>query len=147
MTHAASVRPASVGRATARPGRRRRMVVLALVLSAPLVGAACGGDGESAAPGIESGDESAAATYEYVIPVGAGEALDAGRPLEILPAELQVQVGESIRIVNEDDRGHTVGPFFVGANETLTQRFSSPGEFVGVCTVHPSGEFVLTVNA
>ena len=69
-----------------------------------------------------------------------------GAPLTILPAELEVQVGETIRIVNEDDRGHSVGPFFVGANETLTQRFSSPGEFVGICTVHPSGEFVLVVN-
>ena len=88
-----------------------------------------------------------AATFEYVIPAGAGEALDAGTPLEILPAELQVNVGDTIRIENQDDRGHTVGPFFVGASETLTQRFSTPGEFVGVCTVHPSGELVLIVNA
>ena len=61
--------------------------------------------------------------------------------------ELDVRVGETIRIVNDDDRGHSVGPFFVGAHETLTQQFSSPGEFVGICTVHPSGEFVLVVSA
>lgn len=66
---------------------------------------------------------------------------------EVLPAELRVNVGDTIRIENQDDRGHTVGPFFVGANETLTQRFSTPGEFEGVCTVHPSGELVLIVNA
>lgn len=123
-----------------------RLAGLVLALGAPFA-VACGSDDDTATPAVESGDEAAAATYEYVIPVGAGEALDAGEPLEILPAELEVQVGETIRIVNEDDRGHTVGPFFVGANETLTQRFSSPGEFVGVCTVHPSGEIVLTVNA
>lgn len=147
MTLRAPVSPAAPP--THRPtGRLRgRMAALALVLLAPAAVAACSSDDEASAPGVESGDEAQAATYEYVIPVGAGEALDAGEPLEILPAELQVQVGESIRIVNEDDRGHTVGPFFVGANETLTQRFSSPGEFVGVCTVHPSGEIVLTVNA
>jgi len=124
---------------------RRCLAGVAVALALPL--AACGGDDESAAPSVETGDESAAADYEYLIPVGAGEALDAGEPLEILPAELDVQVGESIRIVNDDDRGHTVGPFFVGANETLTYRFSSPGELVGVCTVHPSGEIVLTVSA
>jgi plastocyanin len=55
-------------------------------------------------------------------------------------------VGETIRIVNDDDRGHNVGPFFVGAGETLSQRFSSAGEFVGVCTVHPSGQIVLVVS-
>jgi plastocyanin len=112
-----------------------------------LVGlAGCGSDTASD-PATEAVDSVDAATYEYVIPPGAGEALDAGTPLEILPAELEVRVGETIRIVNEDDRGHSVGPFFVGANETLTQRFSSPGEFVGICTVHPSGEFVLVVRA
>ncbi len=112
-----------------------------------LVGlAGCGSDARSD-PATEAVDSVDAATYEYVIPAGAGEALDAGTPLEILPGELEVRVGETIRIVNDDDRGHSVGPFFVGANETLTQRFSSPGEFVGICTVHPSGEFVLVVSA
>ncbi|HSM65622.1 MAG TPA: hypothetical protein VK860_04890 [Ilumatobacteraceae bacterium] len=108
---------------------------------------ACGSDDDAVEPAAEAIAAVDAATYEFVIPVGAGEALDAGTPLEILPAELEVRVGETIRIVNEDDRGHSVGPFFVGANETLTQRFSSPGEFVGVCTVHPSGQIVLTVLA
>lgn len=122
----------------------RRIVVVAA--TAVLAVAGCGGD-DGSDPATESVAVVDAATYEYVIPVGAGEALDAGTPLEILPAELEVSVGETIRIVNEDDRGHSIGPFFVGANETLTQRFSSPGEFVGVCTVHPSGEFVLVVDA
>ncbi len=108
---------------------------------------ACGSGDDTTEPATEAIEAVDAATYEFVIPVGAGEALDAGSPLEILPAELEVRVGETIRIVNDDDRGHSVGPFFVGANETLTQRFSSPGEFVGVCTVHPSGQIVLTVVA
>ncbi len=89
----------------------------------------------------------ATATYEYTIPAGAGEALDAGQPLEILPAELEAHVGDTIRIVNHDDRGHNVGPFFVGAGETMTQQFASPGDFVGICTVHPSGQFTLHVEA
>lgn len=118
-----------------------------LVVAAAVAGlAGCGGDDDAAAPGIAPVEAGEPATYEYVIPAGAGEALDAGEPLEILPAELEATVGETIRIVNEDDRGHNVGPFFVGAGETLSQRFSSPGEFVGVCTVHPSGELVLIVR-
>jgi len=117
---------------------------VALILALVTV-AGCASNASSD-PASEAVDSVDVATYEYVIPQGAGEALDAGTPLTILPAELEVRVGETIRIVNGDDRGHSVGPFFVGANETLTQRFSSPGEFVGVCTVHPSGEFVLVVN-
>lgn len=119
-------------------------MLLGAVFGGALVGCS---DDDATQPGTEVVSDSETATLEYVIPVGAGRALDAGTPLEILPAELEVDVGDTIRIENQDDRGHTVGPFFVGANETLTQRFSTPGEFEGVCTVHPSGQLVLVVNA
>lgn len=109
--------------------------------------AACTGDGGSdGSPGLTPTDAESAATYEYTIPLGAGEALDAGEPLEVLPGELNTTVGETIRIVNEDERGHNVGPWFVGANETLNQEFTSAGVFEGVCTVHPSGELILNVD-
>jgi plastocyanin len=54
-------------------------------------------------------------------------------------------VGESIRITNDDSRGHVVGVFYVGAGETLTQSFTAPGVLTGECTVHSSGVFTLTV--
>ena len=118
----------------------RLVALMAVVLT--VVAAGCGGD-DAALDVDEAGAQPA--DYRYVIPVGAGEALDRGEPLEILPAELEVKQGEVIEIRNEDDRGHTVGPFFVGGNETLRQQFTSPGEYIGICTVHPSGEIVLTV--
>ena len=120
----------------------RRALALSMILAAALV--ACGG-GEAAL--VADDDTGTAADYRFVIPPGAGEALDRGEPLEILPGEMQVVVGEVIEIVNEDDRGHLAGPFFVGAGETLRQRFASPGEFIGECTVHPSGQLVLEVSA
>ena len=135
---------------TCRRSRRSPAVLaagLTLVLGGLVGGVLAGCSDDDTQPTTEAVSQAERATFEYVIPVGAGEALDAGTPLEILPAELQVNVGDTIRIENQDDRGHTVGPFFVGANETLTQRFSTPGEFEGVCTVHPSGQLVLVVNA
>lgn len=105
------------------------------------------GSSDDAGPGFSATETAETATYEYTIPVGAGIALDEGTPLSILPAELEVTVGETIKIVNEDDRGHNVGPWFVGAGETLRQSFTSEGTFEGSCTVHPSGTFVLHVEA
>lgn len=128
---------------------RRRSIVPVALATAMCLGA-CGSDDGAGSPVIsvvDPGDVGDTATYEYAIPAGAGEALDAGQPLEILPAELDAHVGDTIRIVNHDDRGHNVGPFFVGAGETMTQRFASPGDFVGICTVHPSGQFTLHVEA
>ena len=85
--------------------------------------------------------------HEFVIPNGTSELLAAGEPVEIVPRELFVEVGDSIRIVNNDVRGHAIGAFYVGAGETLTQRFDSPGVLEGLCDVHPSGSFTLRVEA
>jgi plastocyanin len=123
-----------------------RSRLIATLAAATLAAAACGGDDEAVGPGLSPVEVAGSATYEYTIPLGAGEALDAGTPLEILPGELETTVGETIRIINEDDRGHNVGPWFVGANETMNQEFTSAGEFEGVCTVHPSGQLILVVN-
>jgi plastocyanin len=113
-----------------------------LLLIAVLLTAGCSSEPET----LFADDSGAAdADHLYTIPAGAGAAIDEGEPLEILPAELQVKVGEVIVIINEDDRGHLIGPFFVGAGETLRQKFSSPGTFIGQCSVHPSGQITLEV--
>jgi hypothetical protein len=130
----------------------------ALVGLATVVLVACGGGGDSSnvstagvpdleenLPGFGAVLSADQATYEYTIPVGAGDALDAGESLSILPRSLTTTVGQTIRIVNEDTRGHSVGPWFVSARATLRQEFTTPGSYEGLCTVHPSGEFVLQV--
>ncbi len=88
---------------------------------------------------------SAAPDFSYTIPAGTGEAIDRGESVDILPQQLTVNVGQVLELVNLDDRGHLVGPFFVGKGETLRQRFNAPGTFIGECSVHDSGEIVLNV--
>lgn len=116
--------------------------VLAAVVSLVLVG--CGDDRDGAL--VTDDPEAASFDYDYLIPEGTADRLDSGEFVEILPAQLAVRVGEVIRIINEDDRGHFVGIFYVGAGETVTQRFAAPGEFVGACSVHPSGQLTLEVR-
>ena len=113
------------------------LLILGMVLGG------CGSDEPE--PLFREDGSSGDVDYAYTIPAGSGEAIDRGEPLDILPRTLEVKVGEVLELVNEDDRGHLVGPFFVGAGETMRQRFSATGSFIGACTVHPSGEFVLTV--
>lgn len=112
------------------------------VLAVATVGCDDGGDGA-----LVSDDPSATTyDYDYYIPAGTAERMSSGEQVEILPAILDVRVGEVIRIVNDDDTGHSVGIFFVGAHETVTQRFTSKGEFIGSCSVHPSRQFTLRVG-
>lgn len=119
---------------------------LAVVVAAIAIGVVALSDDGTDRPTVRAGDAATAVEHEYVIPDGMGDAIDAGEPFpEVIPATLEIAVGESIRIVNHDTRGHTVGAFYVGAGETLTQTFASPGELGGDCTIHPSGAFTLSV--
>lgn len=120
---------------------RRAVIVGAAILLGVVAG--CGSDDEVS---VSEPAADQAADHQFTIVPGTGEAMDRGEQVDILPAELDVRVGQVLEIVNQDDRGHLVGPFFVGAGETLRQQFASPGTFEGICTVHPSGQFVLTVT-
>jgi hypothetical protein len=95
---------------------------------------------------IASAADVADVEYDYTIPLGTKDRIDAGETVEIVPQVLTVHVGESIRIANDDDAGHVVGVFYVGAGETTTSRFTAPGELTDSCTVHSDGEFTLRVE-
>ena len=117
-----------------------RWLLSALAVLTLLFAAAC-----SSSSGTTAEDD--VPEYDYVIPAGYAAALEAGDAPVIIPAELDVRVGESIRVVNNDSVDHLIGPFFVGAGETLRQNFPNEGRFEGVCTTHEDGSFVLNVTA
>jgi hypothetical protein len=127
---------------------RRRTILL---IGAAAMFVASFGIYHATAPGSSEGPgavavETAHADWSYAIPPGTGARLDRGAPVEILPARIDARVGQVIRIVNHDGRGYLLGPFYVGPHETLIQRFTSAGTFVGTCAVHPSGRIVLDVR-
>jgi hypothetical protein len=128
------------------PRRRRwRFAAAVLALGLPVaLGLVWLRGGEGTFDLVPAGDRPA--TLRYEIPAGAGEAIDRGERLEILPQRLEVHVGDVIEIVNHDDRGHLIGPFFVGAGATVRQRFATRGEYRGTCSVHPSGTIVIVVR-
>ncbi len=128
MTSARTTRPDTVGFG----------IVFALMVALALALAGCGGGEEQ---------RSTDPTFSYVIPAGAGERIEAGEPLDILPRELVAELNETIQIVNNDDQAHALGAWFVGPGETLRQRFTTAGVFEGACSVHPSGNFTVVVNA
>ena len=116
-------------------------LLTALVAAVALVGCGADGDGPSASALPDSEVE-----LLYVIPAGTGERLDAGESVDILPAELDVQVGDVIRLDNQDDRTHAVGPFSVRPGEVLSYRFPEATTITGRCSVHPSGQIRLVVT-
>jgi len=123
---------------------RGLITLAALALLAVVAVTGCGGDSGplTAAPDDPGTVE---ADYEYVIPDGTADRLAQGEVVEIMPSTLTVRVGEVLVIRNQDRVGQQVGPFWVGAGETLTQRFSRPGRLEGACVLQPSGKFIIDI--
>lgn len=84
--------------------------------------------------------------YDYLIPEGTADLIAMGEDPGIMPNSLDVKVGETIRIVNDDTVGHTVGTFYVLAGTTLAHRFERAGVFEGECSTNPADTFILTVR-
>ncbi|MBI4935792.1 MAG: hypothetical protein HY828_18065 [Actinobacteria bacterium] len=126
----------------------RRIVAVVLVSTSLLAVAACGDDGggttAQAQWGALGADEKA--TYEYVVPYGTSVRIDQGQVVDLMPQLLEVAVGESIRITNQDGRDYMIGPFYVTAGQSLAMRFTQPGELSGVCSMNPEGEFIIRVT-
>lgn len=96
---------------------------------------------------VEPAGVETPADFTYTIPPGTHDRVAAGEDVDIFPNELSARVGQVLRLVNNDTEALTVGPFYVGAGETMVQRFTHTGLYQGVCTVHADGQVVIRVTA
>jgi len=85
-------------------------------------------------------------TLTYTVPAGTGVRQDRGEQVELMTAELELEVGDHLVIVNEDDRVQTVGLFTVRPGETVDTPFPRAGVFKGACTMSSSGQITITVT-
>jgi hypothetical protein len=121
--------------------RRVRVAVVAVVAMAGVAG--CSGG----VPQVDAVSDAHHVDFDYSIQPGTSARIDRGERVEVLPERLVARVGQVIRIRNRDVRGQTIGPFYVAPHTVMTQRFASPGRFVGRCTVHVSGTIRLVVRS
>lgn len=126
---------------------RRRLTMAAVVIATiSIVAVIAVVRNHSDGPAFVVATGAGRADYDYVIPAGTWQRVQAKETVEIVPRRLDVEVGESIRIRNEDDKGSNVGIFYIGLGETVRMRFTSSGELSSTCDVHPSGQFTIVVH-
>ncbi len=126
----------------------RRRAVLPVIVALAVVLAGCGADGgDPVIPAFEDAAAAVVPTVEYSIPAGTSARAASGDDPAIFPNPLVLQVGDVIRIVNDDAIGYDIGPFYVGAGETMTATVTSPGERSSFCSLHPSGSITVIVEA
>ena len=108
------------------------MVVLAVVLTGVVAG--CGDDREPE-------------TIEIIVPAGTQDRLIAGETVEVMPARLELHVGDTLLIRNEDRVTQSIGPFIVAAGQQTRLIYGSPGRFEGYCPLSAGNRYEIVVEA
>lgn len=80
------------------------------------------------------------------VPAGTGDRIDAGEEVQLMPERVELNVGDRMLVINDDDRVHYVGPFTVRPGESILQVFGEPGRFEGECTLIPSKRVEIIVT-
>ncbi len=120
-----------------------RAIVVAAALLAPLSVAGCTSD----TPAPTSTTVSAERTVRFDIPLGTIEKLGRVRSVDIMPTEVNLQVGDTLVIKNHDKDQVEVGPYLIRPGETIRQRFTRPQTIVGTCGLSTSGIVRIVVTA
>jgi hypothetical protein len=64
-----------------------------------------------------------------------------------MPSELQLRVGDVLRIRNEDRVDQPVGPYLVAAGEQFELRYGKPGRYEGYCPLSEDGRYRIIITA
>lgn len=122
---------------------RRGLWVLVGLVSALVVGLAV-----LAGQRVATADVRDDRKVTYVIPAGTEAIIRAGGDPQIVPSVMRFLLGarDVLVIVNEDAVGHTFGPYFVAAGDTVEVQFFRAATYEGYCSVHPSGQLTIEVQ-
>lgn len=63
-----------------------------------------------------------------------------------MPSVLQFEVGDTIRIRNEDVVDQSVGPYWVPAGEEFELTYGAPGRYEGVCPLSEGERYEIIVT-
>lgn len=110
------------------PARRSLITTLAVALIAL---AGCG-DG--------------AQTFEIVVPAGTQERILAGEVIDVMPNRIELSVGDTLLIRNEDSVTQSVGPYIVAAAREMSLTYGSVGRYEGYCPLSADETYVIIVT-
>lgn len=129
-------------------GRGVRTALLIAVLATTVLISGCGTDDDgSTAPStsttvttvVESTVPRESVTHDFVVPAGTADRIARDEEVEVVPDVLEVHVGDRIRVRNDDRELARLGIFDVGAGETISMNFNTPGELQGLIYADASG--------
>ena len=82
---------------------------------------------------------------ELVIPAGTADSIRAGNaPVEI-PRDMRFVVGDTLRVINQDDENHQLGPLWIPAESSASLKLETAENLIFECTFQADNNFGVTV--
>jgi plastocyanin len=131
---------------------KRWIALLLACLTLLVVAAGCGDDDDDGGGG---GGGGGATTEEQAAPEASGGSTEVSmKDIKFDPAEVSVNVGDTVTWVNDDSVGHDVTadgfksgePGAMQNGDTFEHTFDKAGTFDYVCSVHPGMDGSVTVK-
>lgn len=83
---------------------------------------------------------------ELVIPAGTAELIRAGEaPLEI-PKDMRFVVGDTLKVINQDSENHQLGPLWIPAESSASQKLEAEENLVVECSFQAGNYMGITVQ-
>jgi len=71
---------------------------------------------------------------ELVIPAGTGELVRGGQASPDIPRDLRFVVGDTLRVVNQDNENHQLGPLWIPAETSASLKLESEENMIFECS-------------
>lgn len=91
---------------------------------------------ENRAPGV----------IELVIPAGTAKLIRSGESPPEIPKDMHFVVGDTLQVVNLDNENHQLGPLWIPANSSASQKLDSAENMVVECTFQAGSYMGITVQ-
>jgi plastocyanin len=120
-------------------GMAATVMVLAISGAVVLASAGSSSAGDAAVTAAAPLSPYPVYTYRVVVPEGTAEKIKYNQRELYMPLSIDLHVGDTIELVNNDSVVQSMGPFRARPGETVRHTFTEPISTVGECTFEPAG--------
>jgi hypothetical protein len=83
---------------------------------------------------------------ELVIPAGTADLVRAGEAPPNIPKDMRFVVGDTLTVVNQDSESHQLGPLWIPAGSSASQKLESEENLVVECSFQAGSYMGITVQ-
>jgi hypothetical protein len=91
-------------------------------------------------------ENRAPTTIEIQIPVGTAQLMRDGQNPEILSKDMRFVVGDILKVINNDDENHQLGPLYIPANSSASLKLENEENLIVECSFESTKYVGLTIQ-